>query len=65
MKKFFYWSPCLDKVGTYKAVKNSALAINKYSKNKFKVLSLMLVVNGMMKKNFLSKIISKCYKFKF
>ena len=27
MKKFFYWSPCLDKVGTYKAVKNSALAI--------------------------------------
>ena len=37
MKKFFYWSPCLDKVGTYKAVKNSALAINRYSKNKFKV----------------------------
>ena len=37
MKKLFYWSPCLDKVGTYKAVKNSALAINKYSKNKFKV----------------------------
>jgi len=37
MVKFFYWSPCLDKVGTYNAVKNSALAINKYSKNRFKI----------------------------
>jgi len=37
MLKLFYWAPCLDKIGTYNAVKNSALAINRYSKNKFKV----------------------------
>ena len=33
MKKICYWAPCLDKVGTYKAVVNSALSLSKYSKN--------------------------------
>ncbi len=31
MKKIYYWAPCLDKVGTYKAVVNSALSLSKYS----------------------------------
>tara|TARA_E500000178_G_C17028995_1_gene759523 strand:- start:2659 stop:3798 length:1140 start_codon:yes stop_codon:yes gene_type:complete len=31
MKKITYWAPCLDKVGTYKAVINSALSLSKYS----------------------------------
>ncbi len=33
MKKICYWAPCLDNVGTYKAVINSALSLSKYSKN--------------------------------
>ena len=37
MKKIFYWSPCLDKVGTYKSTINSALSVSKYSNNNFSV----------------------------
>lgn len=37
MKKICYWAPCLDKVGTYKAVINSALSLSKYSKDSFQV----------------------------
>ncbi len=37
MKKICYWAPCLDKVGTHKAVINSALSLSKYSKNLFQV----------------------------
>ena len=37
MKKICYWAPCLDKVGTYKAVINSALSLSKYSKRSFQV----------------------------
>ena len=37
MKKIFYWSPCLDKVGTYKSTINSALSVSKYSNNSFSV----------------------------
>ena len=33
MKTVFYWSPCLNKVGTYKSTVNSALSISRYSKN--------------------------------
>jgi glycosyltransferase involved in cell wall biosynthesis len=33
MINIFYWSPCLEKVGTYKATINSALSLSKYSKN--------------------------------
>ena len=35
MKKILLWAPCLDKVGTYYSVINSAIALNKYSKKKF------------------------------
>ena len=37
MKTIFYWSPCLTKVGTVKSTVNSALALSKYSKKKYKV----------------------------
>jgi glycosyltransferase involved in cell wall biosynthesis len=35
MKSVFYWSPCLTKVGTVKSTLNSAIALSKYSKNKY------------------------------
>ena len=34
MKKVFYWSPCLNRVGTLYSTINSAISIKKYS-NKF------------------------------
>ncbi len=37
MKTILYWSPCLVKVGTVKSTINSAIALSKYSKNKYKV----------------------------
>ncbi len=37
MKKIFYWSPCLNKVGTYRSTINSALSVSKYSNNNFSV----------------------------
>ena len=33
----YYWSPCLNKVGTYKSTINSAISLSKYSKGKFNV----------------------------
>ena len=32
-KKFFYWSPCLNPVGTVKSTLNSAIALSKYSRD--------------------------------
>ncbi len=37
MKKVFYWSPCLEKVGTYKSTINSALSLGKYSSKNINV----------------------------
>jgi len=31
-KTIYYWSPCIDKVGTVKSTMNSALAVSKFSK---------------------------------
>ena len=59
MKKIFYWSPCLDKVGTYRSTINSALSVSKYSNNNFSVKIINAVANGMIKKNYLKKIILK------
>ena len=36
-KTIFYWSPCLNKVGTVISTKNSAISIAKYKKNQFDV----------------------------
>ena len=35
-KTIFYWAPCLDRVGTEKSVRNSAVSFAKYS-NEFEV----------------------------
>ena len=40
MIDIFYWSPCLEKVGTYKSTINSALSIGKYSK---KIISISII----------------------
>ena len=32
-KTIYYWSPCLDKVGTVKSTLNSAIAVSKFSKD--------------------------------
>ena len=40
MINIFYWSPCLEKVGTYKSTINSALSIGKYSK---KIISISII----------------------
>ena len=37
MKKIYYWSPCLSKVGTIESTINSAISLNKYGKTKYKV----------------------------
>ena len=35
MKKIFYWSPCLNRVGTLYSTINSAVSIKNYSKENF------------------------------
>ena len=37
MKSIYYWSPCLDKVGTVNSTINSAISLSKYYKSDFKV----------------------------
>ena len=32
-KKIYYWSPCLNPVGTVKSTMNSALSLSKFDKN--------------------------------
>ena len=32
-KKIFYWSPCLNPVGTIKSTLNSAMSLKRYNKN--------------------------------
>ena len=39
-KKVFYWSPCLNKVGTVVSTKNSAIALAKYKKDLYEVYIL-------------------------
>ncbi len=37
MQEVYYWSPCLTKVGTYRATINSAISLANYSKNQYSV----------------------------
>ena len=37
MKTIFYWSPCLNKVGTVKSTLNSAISLSNYSNNEYRV----------------------------
>ena len=36
-KKIFYWSPCLNPVGTVKSTLNSAISLLQYGGNKYDV----------------------------
>ncbi len=40
MKKIYYWSPCLTKVGTVKSTVNSCIALSKYNRNRYEVVLL-------------------------
>ncbi len=55
MKKICYWAPCLNKVGTYKAVVNSALSLSKYSKNSFEIYIINACGEWDEEKNFFIK----------
>ena len=37
MKSIYYWSPCLNRVGTLTSTINSAIAMSKYSKKTYKI----------------------------
>ena len=37
MKKIYYWSPCLTKVGTYTSTINSAISLSNYSKKNYQI----------------------------
>ena len=37
MKKIFYWSPCLSKVGTTNSTINSATGMSKFFNNEYKI----------------------------
>ncbi len=37
MRSIYYWSPCLNKVGTLKSTINSALSLSKYSKHNYDI----------------------------
>ena len=37
MKKIYNWSPCLNKVGTYKSTINSAISLSRYSKKNYQI----------------------------
>ena len=51
----YYWSPCLNKVGTYKSTINSAISLSKYSKGKFNVK----IINACGEWNLLKKKICR------
>ena len=55
MNSVYYWSPCLNKVGTYKATINSAISLAKYSKNNFSVKLINVCGEWENEKEFLIK----------
>lgn len=55
MNKIFLWAPCLDKIGTYQALINSALSFKKYSKETFLVNIINVCGEWDHKKDFFKK----------
>jgi glycosyltransferase involved in cell wall biosynthesis len=55
MKEIYYWSPCLEKVGTYWSTMNSAVSIAKYSKENFSVKILNVCGEWDSQKKFLEE----------
>ncbi len=53
--KIYYWSPCLNKVGTYKSTINSAISLAKYSKKKREIKIINSCGEWNEQKNFLNK----------
>ena len=55
MNKIFLWAPCLDKVGTYQALINSAISFKRYSKELFLVYIINVCGEWDHKKEFFKK----------
>jgi len=53
--KIYYWSPCLNKVGTYKSTINSAISLAKYSKKKREIKIINSCGEWNEQKKFLNK----------
>ncbi len=55
MRNVYYWSPCLEKVGTYWSTMNSAIALAKYNKNRFSVKMINVCGEWDTEKSFLEE----------
>lgn len=53
MRNVYYWSPCLEKVGTYWSTMNSAISLAKYNKNHLSVKILNVCGEWDSEKSFL------------
>ena len=62
-KKIFYWSPCLNPVGTIKSTLNSAMSLKRYNKN-YDVYMINVCGEWKNYEDTLKKFY-KFYKFKF
>ena len=51
----YYWCPFIDYVATVKAVLNSSIAVNKYSKNLHQPILVIRLENGINISDFLEK----------
>ena len=54
MKEIYYWSPCLEKVGTYWSTINSAISLAKFSNNNYLVKIINCCGEWDAQKNFLN-----------
>ena len=63
-KKIFYWSPCLNPVGTIKSTLNSAMSLKRYNKN-YDVYMINVCGEWKNYEDTLKKKFYKFYKFKF
>ena len=55
MSEVYYWSPCLNKVGTYWSTMNSAMSLAKYSDKKFSVKIFNICGEWDTQRNFLEQ----------
>ena len=55
MNSVYYWSPCLNKVGTYTSTINSAISLAKYSNNNYSVKIINVCGEWEKEKEFLIK----------
>jgi glycosyltransferase involved in cell wall biosynthesis len=64
-KKIFYWSPCLNPVGTVKSTLNSAIAAKKFGKNKYDVTLINAFGEWDQYLDFLKKNNIEIFNFKY